>query len=133
MPADTTRKSVLLVDTDRDLLLGLGIRLRTSGYQIHIAMDPISAVTLARKEGPDLIVLRLGLLGSDALATQRRLQAVSPLGFIPLVLLADRTLTQKEEVLAENAVAVFLKPIDYDEVVATVAEALRESGNAISG
>ena len=35
--------------------------------------------------------------------------------------------------MAENAVAVFLKPVDYDEVVATVVDALRESGNTISG
>ena len=55
------------------------------------------------------------------------------LGYTPLVLLADRSPSQKEEAMAENAVAVFLKPVDYDEVVATVVDALRESGNAISG
>ncbi len=133
MSSVTSRKSVLLVDTDRDLLLGLGLRLRTCGYQIHIAMDAISAVNLARDEGPDLVVMRLGILGHDAIPTLLRLQSMEPLALIPLVLLTDRALSPKDEALTSDTVAVFAKPVDFDEVVSTIVDALRESGEAISG
>ena len=42
-------KSVLLVDDDNAVLLGLGVRLKSMGYTVYTAKDAISAVATAVK------------------------------------------------------------------------------------
>ena len=58
-------KKILIVDDDHDLVLGLSARLKANGYNVVCAGDAISAITVARKEAPDLIILDLGLPAGD--------------------------------------------------------------------
>ena len=58
-------KKILIIDDDQPLLLGLSARLKANGYGVVSAMDGISAIAVARKEAPDLIILDLGLPAGD--------------------------------------------------------------------
>lgn len=58
-------KKVLMVADDPDLLHGLDVRLRASGYSVVLATDAISAVSVAREEETDVIILDIGLPYGD--------------------------------------------------------------------
>ena len=127
-----TRKTILIVDDDRDLLLGLGIRLRSSGYHVIISLDAVGAVSVARRQEPDLILLDLGLPGSDGFAVLERLQRIG-LSHVPVIVLTARERSYEERALRAGAVAFFQKPADNDELMAAIADALQESGGRVCG
>ena len=58
-------QKVLIVDDDSDVRRGLGIRLKANGYNVVFAADGISAISAARKEEPEVIILDLGLPAGD--------------------------------------------------------------------
>jgi len=124
--------SVLIVDDDRDLLLGLGIRLRAAGYHVTIALDAITAIAAARREPPDLIVLDIGLPGGDGLTVLRSFKFVASLASIPVIILTARDMSLKEKAMSSGAYAFFQKPADNDELLATIVDALREGDRAVN-
>jgi two-component system KDP operon response regulator KdpE len=63
-------KTILIVDDDSDLVLGLTVRLRAKGYRVLSAVDATSALEMHR-EKPDLLILDLGLPGGDGLRHQK--------------------------------------------------------------
>ena len=122
-----TRKTILIVDDDRDLLIGLGLRLRTSGYQVIIAPSAAAAVSLARKQEPDLILLDLGLPGADGFDVLEQLERLR-LDHIPVVVLTARDHSYEERSLRAGAVAFLQKPADNDELLAVIESAIRGPG-----
>jgi DNA-binding response OmpR family regulator len=69
-------KKILLIDDDEDVVHALNVRLRSKGYQVAVAGDAIAAVSTARKEKPDLIVLDIGLPGGDGFLVMQRIKAL---------------------------------------------------------
>ncbi len=51
--------TILIVDDDLDMRLALDIRLGVNGYDTVFAADAISAVAVARRRRPDLVILDL--------------------------------------------------------------------------
>lgn len=71
------KPKILIVDDDPDLRRGLNLRLRANDYETAFATDGVSAIAIAQKERPSLIILDLGLacrrwvLGLGAIAAER--------------------------------------------------------------
>ena len=119
------RKKVLIVDDDPDLRRGLAVRLRAHNYATSFAEDAITALSVARREHPDLIVLDLGLPGGDGLVTLERLGNISDLAGIPVIVVTGRDAAE-EAALAGGATAFFQKPADNEALLAAIREALGE-------
>jgi DNA-binding response OmpR family regulator len=66
-------KKILIIDDDQDLRLGLTARLKANGYRVVVATDAITAITVARREAPDVVVLDLGLPAGDRLQVLDRI------------------------------------------------------------
>ena len=62
------KPKILIVDDDPDLRRALKIRLRANHYDTVQASDGYSAISVAQKENPSLIILDLGLPAGDAAA-----------------------------------------------------------------
>jgi DNA-binding response OmpR family regulator len=121
-------KKILLIDDDESLLLGLTLRLRANGYNIVSAVDAISAITVARKELPDLIILDLGLPAGDGFVVLERLKTLADLATIPVIVLSARDpLGNKNRALDAGAVAFFQKPPDNREFLNAIQHALGET------
>ena len=71
-------KKILVVDDDLDLLRGLEIRLKASGYTVFTAADAKSAVSAAKKEEPDIIILDIGLPDGDGFGVMKQLKSLTP-------------------------------------------------------
>jgi len=50
-------KKILVVDDNEIVIKTISLKLQGAGYQVLTAMDGSTAVSIARKEAPDLILL----------------------------------------------------------------------------
>jgi DNA-binding response OmpR family regulator len=121
------KAKILIVDDDADHRQGLNRRLRASNYDTAFAVDAVQAVSVARKEKPDLVLLDIGLPGGDGFVVIERLKGNAELGFIPVIVLTGRDVTVRERALKAGAVAFFQKPADNDDLLAAIRQALGET------
>jgi DNA-binding response OmpR family regulator len=126
--AQRAEKKILIVDDDEHLLLGLTARLKTNGYAVVWASDAVAAISAARREVPDLIILDLGLPAGDGFVVLERMRALADLVAIPVIVLSARDpADNKERALQAGAAAYFQKPPDNHEFLMAIRRALGES------
>jgi DNA-binding response OmpR family regulator len=124
---------VLIVDDDQDLLVGLGIRLRSAGYRIAVAPDAGAVSRAVVDQQPDLILLDLGLPGGDGLWVLRGLKASPSTAAIPVVVITARDVAEEAKVMAAGAFAFFQKPVDNAELLAAIALGLEQQPASAAG
>lgn len=123
-----TKKKILIVEDDADVRRGLHIRLTANGYETFFAADALSSVSEARKNRPDLILLDLGLPAGDGFLVMQRLQAITNLAVIPIVVLSARDRHANEGRALESGARAFLqKPVDNEVLIRTLREILEEN------
>jgi two-component system KDP operon response regulator KdpE len=106
-------KRILIVEDDAAMRQVLHLRLRAANYEATPVADAISALSEARKQPPDLILLDLGLPGGGGLNLMQRLHTMPRLAVIPIIVLSAREKTAMEKpVLDAGASAFFQKPAD---------------------
>jgi two-component system, OmpR family, KDP operon response regulator KdpE len=116
---------VLVIEDDVDISRLLGMQLRAGGYDAAYASDAVTAMTVARKERPDLILLDLGLPGGGGLLVLQRLRAIAELAATPVVVVTARTdRSSEEDARAAGAVEFIRKPVEGAELVAAIERAL---------
>lgn len=119
------RKKILIVEDDRDLVSGLCIRLKANHYDTVFAYDGDSAVELARRESPDLILLDLGLPGCDGYAVMTNMKAFAELADTPVIILTARQkMRDKLRAMDSGALYFFEKPFDNEDLLAVISSAL---------
>jgi two-component system alkaline phosphatase synthesis response regulator PhoP len=119
-----TGRSVLVVEDDASIALGLRINLEKEGYAVRVEGDGESGLDAARARAPDLVILDVmlpNMNGFEVLQTLRRE------GFsMPIIVLSARTGEMDKvtglELGAEDYVA---KPFSLAELLARVRAALR--------
>jgi DNA-binding response OmpR family regulator len=122
-----TAKKILIVDDDPHLLLGLTAKLKANGYRVMCATDALAAITVARKEAPDLVILDLGLPAGDGFLVLERMRSLADLVATPVIVLSARDpADNKKRALAAGAVAFFQKPPDSYEFLTEIRQALGE-------
>ena len=121
-------KKILIVDDDPHLLLGLTAKLKANGYKVMCATDALSAITVARKEAPDLVILDLGLPAGDGFLVLERMRRLADLVATPVIVLSARDpADNKKRALDAGAVAFFQKPPDNHEFLTAVRQAVGET------
>ncbi len=124
------RFKILIVDDDPDLRKALKLRLRANNYDTVQATDGYSALAVAQKEHPDLIILDLGLPAGDGFVVLERLQNSDLLSDVPVIVLTARDPQGNEKrALDAGATAFFQKPVDNAELL----EVLRASVHSQHG
>jgi DNA-binding response OmpR family regulator len=119
---------ILIVEDDADIRMLLATRLKSAGYESAFATDASTALGIARKEQPDLILLDLGLPGGNGLVVLERLRSIASLSTIPVVVVSARDpYTHEQPLLAAGAYAFLTKPIDTDRLLAAIRGALGEA------
>jgi DNA-binding response OmpR family regulator len=121
-------KKILIIDDDEHLLLGLTARLRTNGYTVTSASDAVTAISVARNQSPDLVILDLGLPAGNGFLVLERIKVLSDLAAIPVIVLSARDpADNKNRALDAGAVAYFQKPPDNHEFLMAIRRALGET------
>ncbi len=56
-PAEATKKRILVVDDDHEIIDALRFALESKGYEVMIARDGNQGLAMAEREDPDLVIL----------------------------------------------------------------------------
>lgn len=125
---EMSSSKIMIVDDDPDLRQALRLRLRANQYETVNAVDGYSAIAMAYKERPDLIILDLGLPAGDGFVVLDRLQKDDKLSAIPVIVLTARDPQANERrVLRSGASAFFQKPADNAELLEVIRATLMEA------
>lgn len=121
------RKTILVVDDDKQIASALSVRLKASGYDVVTSGDGFKGLAAAMDLRPNLIVMDIWLPGAIGLVVAERLKDVG-LEDVPIIFM---TASKKEDLwrLAQEvgSVAFFDKPYDPEELLAAIARELDEN------
>jgi DNA-binding response OmpR family regulator len=118
-----SNKKILVVEDDADVRLGYHILLKANNYDTCFAADSLAAMSEARKQKPDLIILDLGLPGGDGFLVMERLHVNTNTSMIPVVVVSARDLHgTKARALKAGAVAFLQKPWNDNELLAIISQ-----------
>jgi len=122
-------QTVLVVDDEPQIVEIVQDYLKQAGYRVLTARDGQTALTLARHEHPDLVILDLMLPGGlDGLEVCRRLRRDAALAGVPILMLTARVEeTDRLIGLELGADDYVTKPFSPREVVARVRAVLRRA------
>ena len=122
-----SQKTILIVDDDPDVRLGLHVRLKANSYDVIFAADGMASIAQARKHMPDLIILDLGLPAGDGFSVMERLKANDSLSLIPVIVVSARDRNANmDQVLKAGAKAFLQKPVANAELLAVIRKVLGE-------
>lgn len=123
------KPKILIVDDDATMRLVLRARLHAKNYEIVFTVDSYQAVSAARREQPNLVILDIGLPGGDGFIVMERLKAIVALACVPVIIVSAEDPQEAEARAIEAGAKAFLqKPVDVEQLVATIEKTLRESG-----
>ena len=120
-------KTLLLADDEANLRMLARITLDDPDYRILEAADGTTALTLARAEHPDLLVLDWMMPGLTGIEVARQLREDPNTSGIPIIMLtAKGQASDKEQGQASGAYAYLVKPFSPLELLEKVEAALQE-------
>ncbi len=121
-------KTILVVDDEQDILSLLKFNLEVEGYVVHVAAEGVTALKLAKRLRPNLIILDVMLPGMDGWEVLKELRKDSMTQHIPVLFLTAKD-SEIDEVLGLELGAddYIVKPISMRKLLARVKLALRKS------
>lgn len=129
-----TPKKILVVDDNAVILKTMSMKLTAVGYHVLTAEDGAGAVSAARKERPDLILLDISFppdVGSgggvawDGFVIMSWLRRLDDSKNIPIIVISGSDPAKfKNRALAAGAVSYFQKPLNNDELLAAIRDTL---------
>lgn len=123
----TAASTILVVDDDEDLLKLLSIRLQRAGFQVKTAASAQEALNLMAHLHPNLVLTDLKMRDMDGLALLAEIEARFPV--LPVILLtAHGTIPDAISATKNGAFAFLTKPINDQELIASINQALALGG-----
>lgn len=118
-------KHILLVDDDALMRRSLAFNIEQAGYRVSNAANAEDALSMARLDQPDLVLLDIGLPGMDGLDALRHFK--ENMG-IPVIFLTARRRNLDEVLGLELGADDYIsKPFDVDVLLAHVKAVIRRS------
>lgn len=129
-------KKILVVDDNPIIIRALSMKLRASGYEVLTAQDGSEAVSLTRKQKPDLILLDIsfppdvahgGGIPWDGFLIMDWLRRIEEAKNIPVIIITGGEASKyKDRALSSGATEFFHKPINNEELLVAIRKVLKE-------
>jgi two-component system, sensor histidine kinase and response regulator len=118
--------TILIVDDDPAILMGLKLKIKRHGYQVFTAKDGNEGLDKVKTHNPDLVLSDVMMPFPDGFEMRRRLSQDLQLGSIPFIFLTARADAQDRlRGFKEGADDYILKPFDTDELMARIDAVIR--------
>jgi DNA-binding response OmpR family regulator len=128
------KKTILVVDDEKDIVDLITYNLTRHGYAVLSAFSGNEALEIAERESPDLIVLDLMLPGLEGTEVARRLKADPRTSSIPIVMLtAKGEETDVVVGLTIGADDYVTKPFSMKILLARLSNVLRRNDTSAPG
>mgnify|MGYP003606202364 CR=1 FL=1 len=121
-------KKILIVDDEKDIVETLKFILESEGYDCVVAYDGEEALSLAKNENPDLIVLDVMLPKINGYKVCRLLKFDSKYKHIPILMVTARTQAEDKIIGEETGANEYItKPFDIETITTLVKQYLNLS------
>ncbi|MFA6430901.1 MAG: response regulator [Candidatus Margulisiibacteriota bacterium] len=125
---DLKNKKILIVDDEPDVLELLKKLFSSEGFSVITASDGQSALELARKEKPSLIILDIMLPKMDGYVVARMLKFDENFSRIPIIILSAKIQEKDKQLGFEMGVDEYLtKPFDPEALLKKAREIIEKS------
>jgi signal transduction histidine kinase len=106
---------ILYVEDDPASVILVRRILESEGYQVITTEDGLSAIEIASRELPDLILMDINIGGLDGYEVTTRLRTIEEMQHVPIVAVTAATLKgDRERALIAGCTGYIPKPIDVD-------------------
>lgn len=123
------RKTVLVVDDNRDNRVILSTILDSAGYRVYQASDGEEAVRLVRRGGVDVVLMDICMPGMDGWQATSAIRADPETAQVPVIAVTALSSHRGRPLLETGDWdGVLLKPIPLQEVLETVARCVNGVG-----
>ena len=113
--------TIMVVEDNEPSRDALSRRLERRGYRVVAAGDGLQAVSMAKSEAPDLILMDLGLLVLDGWDATRRLKGDAETRHIPIIVLSAHAMTgDRDMALAAGGNDFDTKPIRFQTLLGKI-------------
>ena len=121
-----TKKKILIVDDEIDIVETLKFILEDAGYQCYCAFDGEEGLNLAREIMPDLMILDVMMPKINGYKISRLLKYDNKYKNIPIMMITARSQDEDKMIGEETGVNEYItKPFELDYVVSKVNEYLK--------
>ena len=122
------KKTILVVDDEKNIMDLLVFHLQKEGYNTLEAYDGITAVDMALKERPDLILLDVMIPKLDGISVCKKIRYALNISNIPILMISARD-TESDKIvgLEMGADDYITKPFQIREVMARIKANLRKA------
>ncbi len=115
---------ILIVDDEHDFIELLQYKLAGRGYDLIVANDGVHALSQARTQKPNLILLDILLPDLDGLSVCEILRRQPATKKIPVIFMSALSSDITKRTASMQAVDFFTKPLDLDRLEKRIGELL---------
>ncbi|KJJ85729.1 Signal transduction response regulator, receiver region domain protein [Candidatus Omnitrophus magneticus] len=131
-PKGVFMKKVLIVDDEREYLLLFGEQLRTMGYSVVGAMNGKCAISMAKREKPDVVMLDMMLPDMDGVSIARNLKSDKETKNIPIIFVSGVYYTpENKDDAFEDASFILTKPVKMKELITVIGKLTSDIPNGM--
>ena len=133
-PRDNRKLKVLIVDDNRVILKTLANKFQASGFEVLVAEDGAKAVSIVRREKPDVILLDIffppdvghgGGVPWDGFLILNWLRRMDEAVNTPVIIITGEDPAKyKQRCLSAGVAEFFTKPLDTDKVLKAIYQVL---------
>lgn len=129
--ASKTGYKILVVDDEKDILELLKYNLQKDGYDVKTALDGATAMEIAKKYIPDLVLLDIMMPNQDGVETCRQLREIPELNHTFIIFLTARA-EEYSEIAAFDVGAddYIVKPIKPRALMSRISAMFRRKRSA---
>jgi CheY-like chemotaxis protein len=130
MVSDLKRRFVLVLEDVRETATLIRSLLTSSGFRVALAADEEDAITRARAEPPDLVVISLGLETAQLIAVADRIRENAGMAEpLPIVIFCVPTIPEGSEI--EVGAKTYLVRLDNFNQLRTMLGRLLATGSGV--
>lgn len=123
MTEQTSNTRILIVEDDQAIAMALKARLAHEGYEVHVAHDAISAVSVTRTANPDLALLDINMPGGTGFDVARRIDRTKA-GVRKVFITASKEPGLRQQAIDVGASAFVEKPFTAEALKQAIESAM---------
>jgi len=126
----SAQKTVLLVDDDNEIIESMRTVLEAKGYKVMVARDGNAGLTVAEREGPDLLILDMMMPKKSGFLVLEKLKG-RPGGLIPTIMITGNEGSRHRAYAEMLGVRDYIrKPFAMEKLVRSVEQILGDPAKA---
>ena len=124
-PQPATRKKILLVDDDREIVESMRIALDATGYEVIVARDGNQGLAMVEREDPDLVILDMMMPKRSGFLVLEKLRRTRPVPMRVIMITANEGSRHKAYAEMLGVDDYIRKPFAMDRLLDSVGRLLK--------